>query len=115
MIMSKKKDNYQGGLVYSTEPNFQFDSEKKEEFHLPPEAQQLKVKLDKKNRGGKIVTLVEGFSMDEESIESLGKKLKTFCGSGGSSKNGEIIIQGDHRDKIIQWLIKNGFTKSKKI
>lgn len=113
--MSKKKDNYKGGLVYSTEPNFKFDAEEREEFNLPPEAQQLKVKLDKKNRGGKIVTLVEGFSMDEESIESLVKKLKTFCGSGGSSKNGEIIIQGDHRDKIIQWLIKNGFTKSKKI
>jgi len=71
--------------------------------------------LDKKHRGGKVVSIIKDFSMKEDEIELLGKKLKTFCGSGGSVKDNEIIIQGDHREKILQWLLKNGYSKARKI
>jgi translation initiation factor 1 len=113
--MSKKKLTNTGGIVFSTAANFNFQEEESVEESLPANQQLLKIILDKKHRGGKVVTIVEGFSMKEDEIETLAKKLKTFCGSGGSAKNKEIIIQGDHRDKILQWLIKNGFTKTKKI
>jgi translation initiation factor 1 len=113
--MSKKKLLNTGGIVFSTAADFNFQEEESVEESLPANQQLLKIILDKKHRGGKVVTIVEGFSMKEDEIETLAKKLKTFCGSGGSAKNKEIIIQGDHRDKILQWLIKNGFTKTKKI
>lgn len=113
--MAKKKTYNSGGIVFSTATDFNFEEEKSFEKILPANEQLLKIKLDKKHRGGKVVTIVEGFAMKDEEIEQLAKKLKTFCGSGGSSKNYEIIIQGDHRDKILHWLINNGFTKSKKI
>ena len=74
----------------------------------------LQVRLDAKHRGGKMVTLVEGFSGTEADLEKLGKQLKSYCGTGGSVKNNEILIQGDNREKILQWLIKNGYTKRQK-
>jgi translation initiation factor 1 len=113
--MAKKKSYNPGGIVFSTATDFNFQEEETVKETLPANEQLLKIKLDKKHRGGKVVTMVEGFTMKDEEIEQLAKKLKTFCGSGGSAKNYEIIIQGDHRDKILQWLINNGFTKSKKI
>lgn len=113
--MSKKKLYNPGGIVYSTAPDFNFAKETGDEETLPPNEQFLKIKLDTKHRGGKVVSIVEGFSMTEKDVENIAKQLKSFCGSGGSAKDNEIIIQGDHTGKILQWLVKNGYTKSKKI
>ncbi len=77
--------------------------------------QLLKIVLDKKHRGGKVVSIIKGFDMKETEINAMAKKLKSFCGTGGSAKDNEIIIQGDHREKILQWLLKNGYSKSRKI
>jgi translation initiation factor 1 len=112
--MSKKSKPDSRGFVYSTDPNFSFEPEQENIDTLLPAQQKLRVKLDSKNRGGKTVTLVDGFTGKEADLEDLGKKLKSYCGTGGSAKDGEIIIQGDQRDKVIQWLLKNGFTQAKK-
>ena len=115
--MSKKKPvfNSAGGLVYSTDPNFKITSPGIEEPETLQAAQQkLKIRLDSRHRAGKSVTLVEGFLGKEAAVEELGRKLKAFCGTGGSVKRGEIIVQGDNRDKILQWLLKNGYSAAKK-
>jgi translation initiation factor 1 len=72
------------------------------------------VKLETKHRAGKTVTLVDGFVGTDEDAEKLGKQLKNQCGTGGSVKDGEIIVQGDHREKVLQFLLKNGYSKTKK-
>ncbi|MES2850013.1 MAG: translation initiation factor [Bacteroidota bacterium] len=114
--MQKKKLNSLSGLVYSTNPDFKIEEENTEEQETLPAAQQkLKILLDKKQRAGKSVTLVDGFIGKDADMEELGKKLKTFCGTGGSVKDGEILIQGDNRDKVLQWLQKNGYTAARKI
>ena len=77
--------------------------------------QKLRVRLDTKRRAGKAVTLIEGFAGSQKDLEELGKKLKTYCGTGGSVKDNQIIIQGDQREKVIQWLKKNGYSQAKKI
>ena len=111
----KKKTN-SSGLVYSTDPNFKLPEEKADDVEtLPPSLQNLWIRLDAKQRAGKVVTLIQGFNGKEADLEELGKKLKSFCGTGGSVKDNEIIIQGDNRDKVLSWLYKQGFTKSKKI
>ena len=79
-----------------------------------PSQQKIHVRLDKKNRAGKAITLIAGFEGTEIDRANLGKTLKVFCGTGGSVKDGEIIVQGDNREKIFQWLCRNGFTASKK-
>ena len=112
--MPKKKLYNMNGIVYSTEPNFK-PEEKAEGETLPVHEQMLKVRLDARHRGGKPVTLIQGFSGTEADLEKLGKQLKSFCATGGSVKNGEIIIQGDSREKILQWLIKTGYRKAKKL
>ncbi len=112
--MSKKK-LYTGGIVFSTDSNFKLEENNKYENTLPPQEQLLKIKLDTKHRGRKVVTLVEGFIGTEADLERLGKQLKSYCGTGGSVKNNEIIIQGDNKEKILQWLIKNSYAKVKKI
>ena len=112
--MSKKKSN-NSGVVYSTDPDFKFHEGQNNIETLPPAHQKLKIRLDTKHRAGKAVTLVEGFVGKEEDLQELSKKLKSFCGSGGSAKDGEIIIQGDHRDKVMQWFIKNGYNDVKRI
>lgn len=113
--MSKKSKPDNRGFVYSTDPNFKFEEESKSTETVAPGQQRLNVRLDTKHRAGKAVTLVEGFIGKEEDLEELGKKLKSFCGTGGSAKDGEIIIQGDQREKVTQWLSKNGYIKVKRI
>lgn len=108
--MSKKNQPDARGFVFSTDPNFNYEEEKQEEREtLPPAQQRLKVRLDTKQRAGKAVTLVTGFIGKKEDLEDLGKKMKNFCGTGGSVKDGEIIIQGDQREKVLGWLNKNGY------
>lgn len=114
--MSKKNKADKGGFVYSTDPNFKYEHEQDETIEtLPPQQQKFKVRLDTKHRAGKAVTLVEGFIGKENDLQDLGKKLKNFCGTGGSAKEAEIIIQGDQREKVVQWLIKNGYQNVKKL
>lgn len=112
--MSKKKPNT-SGIVYSTDPDFRIEEENTNIATLAPAQQKLRVRLDTKQRAGKAVTLVEGFIGAAEDLESLGRQLKTFCGTGGSAKDGEIIIQGDQRDKITQWLKSHGYSSTKRI
>ena len=113
--MSKKIKPDSRGFVYSTNPDFNFEHGQENQDTLPAAEQRLKIRLDTRHRAGKAVTLIEGFIGQEQDLEELGKKLKAFCGTGGSAKNSEIIVQGDHRDKVLQWLLKNGYSKAKKI
>jgi translation initiation factor 1 len=108
------KKNHFTGIVFSTDPGFGYDQPAEQKETIPPAEQLLKVKLETKHRAGKAVTLVYGFTGTDAAMEELGKKLKTTCGTGGSVKDGDIIVQGDHRDKVLQWLLKNGYTKTKK-
>ena len=102
------------GIMYSTNPDFQYQTEQTEDPDtLAKEKQQLRVALDKRNRGGKMVTLVTGFIGKEEDLQILGKFLKVKCGVGGSAKDGEIIIQGDFRKKILELLLQDGYTKAR--
>jgi len=114
--MNKKDKPDNNGFVYSTDPNFKFEKEPEEvQETLAPTLQKLKVRLDTKQRAGKAITLVENFVGKEEDRDELGKKLKNFCGTGGSVKEQQIIVQGDQREKVLQWLIKNGYKNSKKM
>ena len=113
--MSKKISN-PPGLVYSTDPDFMLNDTGSEEIiTLAPAQQSLKIRLDAKQRAGKVVTLIQGFEGKGADLEDLGKKLKSYCGTGGSVKENEIIVQGDKRDKILSWLQKQGYLKSKKV
>lgn len=113
--MSKKNKPDSRGFVYSTDPDFSFKQEEQNIETLTPAQQKLRIRLDTKHRAGKAVTLIEGFIGKNDDLEELGKKLKNFCGTGGSAKESEIIVQGDQRDKVLQWLLKNGYKQSKKI
>lgn len=113
--MSKKNKPDTRGIVYSTDPGFRFEEEQNDFNTLPAGDQKLRVRLDSRQRAGKVVTLVEGFIGTEDDLADLGKKLKSYCGTGGSAKDGEIIVQGDQRDKVLQWLLKNGYKLSKRI
>lgn len=112
--MSKKNKPDSRGFVYSTDPDFRFEPDQERTQTVSPASQHLRVRLDTRQRAGKAVTLVQGFVGTAADLEELGKKLKAVCGTGGSAKQGEIIVQGDHRDKVVQWLIKNGYKDSKK-
>ena len=115
-FMSKKNKSDARGFIYSTDPNFSFEPEPDEILEtLPPAKQPLRIRLDTKHRAGKAVTLITGFIGTNEDAEKLGKQLKNFCGTGGSVKDAEMIVQGDQRDKVLQWLLKNSYTATKKI
>ena len=113
--MSKKNKGRADGLVYSTNQEFynDFEDEQQDINTLPKHQQKLRVKLDSKQRAGKVVTLVEGFAGTEDDLKDLGKDIKTKCGTGGSVKDGLIIIQGDYKEKIIGWLRDWGYTLTK--
>lgn len=103
-------------VVYSTNPDFNYESDKNEAHETPDkEKQNLRVLIDKKNRGGKVVTLVNGFAGKDDDLKELGKLLKTKCGVGGSAKDGEIIIQGDFKTKVAEILKKEGYNKTKTV
>jgi len=111
-FMAKNKNI--SGIVYSTNPDFEYQTHNGGNAETKPTQQQdLRVMLDKKNRGGKMVTLVTGFKGKNEDLETLAKTLKSKCGVGGTAKDGEILIQGDFRDKILQLLLGMGY-KAKK-
>lgn len=108
--MSKKLNSLDalGGFVFSTNKDFEFEQEETLET-LSPNQQRLEAHIDKKNRGGKVATIIKGFEGTEDDLKDLAKKLKTLCGVGGSTKDGEIIVQGNFRDKIMDYLIKEGY------
>ena len=98
------------GMVYSTNPDFKYETAAKPEAEtLPPQRQELRVWLDRKQRAGKVVALVRGFVGRAEDLQALARMLKTRCGVGGAAKEGEIIIQGDHRDRIVNLLTSSGY------
>lgn len=101
-------------VVYSTNPDFNYECIEEEEAEtLPKNQQKLRISMEKKGRGGKTVTLIKGFIGSEEDLKDLGKLLKTKCGVGGSAKEGEIIIQGDFKQRIIELLKVEGYTQTK--
>lgn len=110
-----KKNRERIGIVYSTNPDFEYEEiEEFEEETLPNNQQKLYVQLDKKQRAGKQVTLITGFVGKQEDLEILGKELKNKCGVGGSVKNGEILLQGDFRQKVIDYLIQKEYKVKQK-
>ncbi len=104
-----KKNKSGSAFVYSTDPNFHMNEEGEELVTLKPNEQKLKVILETKHRAGKTVTFVLGFIGKDDDLEELGKKLRNHCGTGGSAKDGEIILQGDQREKAQAWLRKNNY------
>lgn len=104
------------GVVYSTNPDFlyQYEDDEPQVATLPPQQQKLRVSLDRKQRGGKQVTLVSGFVGTDDDLADLGKMLRTKCGVGGNAKDGEILIQGDHREKVVALLTALGY-KAKQV
>ena len=108
--MPQKKDKNRVNIVYSTNPEFKYEHEESEETRtLPNRQQNLRVMLDCKQRAGKKVTLITGFKGLKDDLEKLGKTLKTKCGTGGSTKDAQIIIQGDFCDKILNYLLNEGY------
>lgn len=106
--MNKRK----GGIVYSTNPDYKYDQEEEIET-LEPRAQQLRIWLEKGGRGGKVASVVKGFVGNNNDLKELAALLKSKLGTGGSAKDGEIIIQGDHRDKILTILSSRGYQVKK--
>lgn len=108
--MAKKKKN----IVYSTNPDFEYEEEENKLETLPPEEQLLYVSIDRKKRKGKEVTLIEGFEGTDDDLKTLAKVLKSSCGVGGTAKDGEILIQGNFRDKIMDILAEKGYKTKRK-
>ena len=98
-----------GGFVFSTNKDFELDNNDEQQETLANSEQRLEAHLDKKNRGGKVATIIKGFEGSDDDLKALAKQLKTLCGVGGSAKDGEIIIQGNFRDKIMDFLVKEEY------
>lgn len=111
--MAKKNKKTLGNIVYSTNRDLDFSLPDEQEESLPPQQQNLRIHLSKKGRGGKTATLITGFVGSDDDMDSLGKTLKAKCGVGGSVKDGEILLQGDLRDKVLEILTNEGY-KAKK-
>ena len=112
--MSARKNKHKNGIVYSTNPDFVYkDDTVQEPETLPPGQQDLRISLDKKSRGGKQVTLISGFTGRADDLKALGHMLKIKCSTGGTVKNGEIIIQGDCRERVIKLLQDIGYRTKK--
>ncbi|MFR9603094.1 MAG: translation initiation factor [Rikenellaceae bacterium] len=98
------------GMVYSTNPDFEYQSNTdNDQERLDPSKQDLRVWLDRKQRGGKVATIIKGFVGSSDDLKELARTLKTKCGVGGAAKDGEIIVQGDHRDRVVEILTKSGY------
>ena len=111
-----KKNDWKDRLnvVYSTNPDFSYDTGEQEEPEtLQKNAQKLRVRIEKNHRGGKSVTIVSGFTGCEADLKELGKMLKTKCGVGGSAKDGELLVQGEFKEKVVELLKKEGYTQTK--
>ncbi len=118
MAKNTKNNDWKDRLnvVYSTNPDFRYEIRDEEEaFTLPPSQQKLRVQLDRKNRGGKVVTLVTGFTGSDDDLKELGRLLKSKCGVGGTAKDGEIIVQGDFKQKVLDLLKQAGYTQTKPV
>ena len=109
--MSKKNRS----VVYSTNPDYNYDDENDDFETLENNEQKLKVLVDRKQRKGKSVTLITGYIGDDETLKELSKLIKSKCGVGGASKNGEIIIQGEFKEKVFELLVKMGYSQTKKV
>ena len=111
----KPKPGTTAGYVYSTDPSFKLEETPEAQHTLPAAEQLLRVRLDTRQRAGKPVTTIEGFNGTVADLETLGRLLKTHCGTGGSVKDGIAIIQGDQRDKVLGWLLAKGYKKTRKM
>ena len=110
-----KKLRTPSGLVYSTDPSIRIGVRPEAEARtLPPAQQSLRVRLETRQRAGKAMTVITGFIGCTADLEAVGKRLKAHCGTGGSAKDGEILIQGDQLDKTMRWLAKMGYAKAKR-
>jgi len=107
--MSKKNKPSDDGYVYSTDPDFNLGNGEAAQDTLPPAKQDLRLRYETKHRGGKPVTVVDGFIGKADDLEDLGRKLKSFCSTGGSAKEGIILVQGDQREKVRAYLAKQGY------
>lgn len=118
MAKNTKNNDWKDRLnvVYSTNPDFRYETHDEEEAStLPPSQQKLRVQLDRKNRGGKVVTLVTGFTGSDDDLKELGRLLKSKCGVGGTAKDREIIVQGDFKQKVLDLLKQAGYTQTKPV
>lgn len=112
--MKQNKNRGSSPFVYSTDPGLKFYGEGSTEQTLSPDKQKIRIWLETKHRGGKAATIITDFSGSDAEMKDLGKVLKNLCGTGGSVKDGEIIIQGDQRDKVLKYLLDKGFKQTKK-